>query len=228
MGSLLLNDAIVTLYGTDIRFDRDVYEQLCARLYDHYDTQSRGSGSYRFSNQHGGSCVIDNRHVKLTEFFAEQPPVAVVKSMAAAAEAVVEVLGNGRVDGYDIQMSARLPQKEVDSDSRVNFLSSDEYIAARFMQDVDYGPLGGTPTGVGLRFLYRRDGHNYDLRVEPYFKDRTFLFLDLGIQYADAGASPPPLAERLASDLYYFEQNVVSFIRWKVAQEPQPRPPAPA
>ncbi len=220
MGSLLLNDIIVTLFCSGIRFDRDVYERLCAELYDFYDTQSRGNNSYRFSNQRGGSCLIDNRHIRLTEFFSGQTPAAVVKPLAAVAESVFKIFHHGPISSFDVQISARLAQKELDSSSRVNFLSSEEYIAARFLSDVDYGPLGATPTGVGLRFLFKRNKSSYDLRVEPYFKDRTYLFLDLGIQRSDDTEACKLLEVTLTKDIDFFEENVVDFIRWHEDKEP--------
>ena len=219
MGSLLLNDIIVTLFCSGIRFDRDVYEKLCTELYDFYDTQSRGNNSYRFSNQKGGSCLIDNRHIRMTEFFAGQSPAAVVKPMAAVADGVFKAFGTAPLRSYDVQISARLPQKELDSSSRINFLSSEEYIAARFLQDVDYTPLGASPTGVGLRFLFKRNNHSYDLRVEPYFKDRTYLFLDLGIQRTDDAEACKDLYASLTKDIDYFEENVVDFIKWHEGKE---------
>ena len=216
MGSLLLNDIIITLFSGAVRFDREVYEELCRELYDYYDTQSRTGTSYRLTNPRGGSCVIDSRHVRLTDFFGGAQPETIVRPLAQVARRALAVFGDPEPDAYDIQMSARLPQKELDHGRRINFLSSEEYIAARFLQDVDLGPLQGTGTGVGLRFLYQRAGVNHDLRVEPYFKDRTFLFLDLGIQYPE-GNTGGSLEERLVEDVRYFEQNVVEFIRWRAA-----------
>jgi hypothetical protein len=212
---LLLNDIILTIYSPAIRFDREIYEELCRRLYDFYDTQTRSNHGYRFSSQTGASCHIDSRHIRLTEFFGESSREHIVASLVDVARHIIDIFGGTCREGYDLQLSARLPQRELNDGHRVNFLSSEEFIASRFLGDIDYSPLSGRCTGVGLRFLFDRNGANHDLRIEPFFKDRRYLFLDLGIQFTEQPKLDADLSTLLHHEIDFFQTSVVDFVRFK-------------
>ncbi len=110
-------------------------------------------------------------------------------------------------------MSALLLQKDIGNQGKINYLSSEEYITNTFLQDLDYGPLGGTATGAGMRFLFRNVEDAYDLRIEPYFKNKKYLFLDLAVRYNQAVSDVNQVASLLDDALGFMSKNVLAFVR---------------
>lgn len=214
MAGIRFNDIILTLFHASVRFDRDVFEKLVGRLYDFYDSQERQSGQYKFtSSATGATCVVGANQTRMTEYFQDESREAVIDRVQNAVSAMAGPLGVTRFKAYDVQVSALVLQKDIGNQGKINYLSSEEYITGTFLQELDYAPLGGVSTGVGLRFLYQREKDAYDLRIEPFFKDKKYLFLDLAVQYSRAVEDVSEVRKLLDQDLTYISQNVIDFVR---------------
>lgn len=219
MAHVSFNDVILTLFHGPVRFDREVYEKLVGCLYDHYESQERLGKQYKFTASSGSSCVVSANQTRFTEFFHGESPEAITDRVQTVVEALGESLGFGGFRAYDIQMSALVLQKDVGHQGKINYLSSEEYITNTFLQDLDTSPLGGSMTGAGLRFLFRNDDAAYDLRIEPYFKDKKYLFLDLAVQYSTAIPEVKLVARLLDNALGFMSKNVLAFVRHEAWSE---------
>lgn len=214
MAQVSFNDVILTLFHGPVRFDREVYEKLVGCLYDHYEGQERQAKQYKFTAASGSSCVVSANQTRFTEFFHGESPEAITDRVQTVVGLLGEALGVNGFRAYDIQMSALVLQKDVGQSGKINYLSSEEFITNTFLQELDTSPLGGTMTGAGLRFLFRdEEAAAYDLRIEPYFKDKRYLFLDLAIQYNQPVPELGRVARLLDNALGFMSKNVLAFVR---------------
>ncbi len=224
MSTLLqaFQETAVTLYHDEVEPTRELYEALGHRLYPYFEAQSRSGGQYTFASDEGASLVLHPDRMELSYFLEQAPSPPDPATLREILALVHQAYGEPILRGIDHLIASEFPVRELNG-GKVNYISADEFLATSFLRMRSFQHLGGSSTGVGIRFFYDRQVENlgtvhHDLRLEPSPQDRRSLLVDLMVQYGEEVSSLDLLARCLGEDLAHLRTAVPEFLRASAAE----------